>query len=82
MARFSLFARNASRHARRVALCRAIRKLLVDDYFCWTNVPVGPWACYPDLVVLHPPRGILVLEFKDWELTSLRSRGIYGLSKR
>lgn len=37
-------------------------KLLEDDYLCWYNVPIGPKVRYPDFVVLHPRRGVLVLE--------------------
>lgn len=50
-----------------------LEKLLEDDYLCWSNVPVGPKARYPDFVVLHPRRGILVLEVKDWKLTTVQS---------
>ncbi|AGA84657.1 NERD domain-containing protein [Stutzerimonas stutzeri] len=57
-------------------LAERLEKLLEDDYFCWSNVPVGPKARYPDFAVLHPPRGILVLKVK--ELASLQSMGIYG----
>lgn len=39
---------------------------LGDDYLCWYDVPVGPRYRHPDFVVLHPNRGILVLEVKDW----------------
>lgn len=46
-------------------------KLLEDDYLCWHNVPVGPRVRYPDFVVLHPRRGVLVLEVKDWRLTTI-----------
>ncbi|MCQ4286371.1 NERD domain-containing protein [Pseudomonas stutzeri] len=50
-----------------------LEKLLEDDYLCWSNVPVGPKARYPDFVVLHPRRGILVLEVKDWKLATIQS---------
>ncbi len=50
-----------------------LEKLLEDDYLCWSNVPVGPKARYPDFVVLHPKRGLLVLEVKDWKLATLQS---------
>ena len=46
-------------------------KLLEDDYLCWHNVPVGPRVRYPDFVALHPRRGVLVLEVKDWKLTTI-----------
>lgn len=48
-------------------------KLLEDDYLCWYNVPIGPKVRYPDFVVLHPRRGVLVLEVKDWKLSTIQS---------
>ncbi|MDL5367483.1 3'-5' exonuclease [Xanthomonas sp. NCPPB 2654] len=44
---------------------------LEDDYLCWYDVPVGPKHRHPDFVVLHPSRGFLVLEAKDWKLESI-----------
>ncbi|MBB5350269.1 hypothetical protein HNR46_000493 [Haloferula luteola] len=45
---------------------------LEDDYRVWFNVPVGKSRRYPDFVVLHPGRGLLVLEVKDWKAGDLR----------
>jgi len=45
---------------------------LEDDYLVWFNVPVGRTRRYPDYVVLHPRRGLLVLEVKDWKISDLR----------
>jgi len=45
--------------------------LLEDDYLCWYDVPVGPRQQHPDFLVLHPARGLLVLEVKDWKLDSI-----------
>ncbi|MEX2516760.1 MAG: NERD domain-containing protein/DEAD/DEAH box helicase [Gammaproteobacteria bacterium] len=39
---------------------------LEDDYLCWYDVPVGPRGIHPDFVVMHPRRGLLILEVKDW----------------
>ncbi|MHB1371618.1 MAG: nuclease-related domain-containing protein [Pseudomonadaceae bacterium] len=50
-----------------------LETLLEDDYLYWTNVPAGPKARYPDFVVLHPRRGILVLEVKNWKLAAIQS---------
>jgi hypothetical protein len=47
--------------------------LLEDDYLCWYDVPVGPRHQHPDFMVLHPRRGLLVLEVKDWKLDTLRN---------
>jgi len=44
---------------------------LEDDYLVWYDVPVGVKQRQPDFVVLHPRRGLLVLEVKDWKLDTL-----------
>ena len=36
------------------------------------NVPVGSPPHYPDFVILHPRRGLLILEVKDWKLATLQ----------
>lgn len=46
---------------------------LEDDYLCWYNAPVGSKALYPDFLILHPRRGLLVLELKDWHLDSIKA---------
>lgn len=46
--------------------------LLEDDYLCWYDVPVGPRHQHPDFLLLHPARGLLVLEVKDWKLDNIR----------
>jgi hypothetical protein len=56
---------------RRVA--ERLEDKLEDDYVCWFNVPVGPKQLQPDFIVLHPGRGFLVLEVKDWKFDTLRS---------
>lgn len=45
---------------------------LEDDYLCWYDVPVGPASLHPDFIVLHPRRGLIVLEVKDWKLNTLQ----------
>lgn len=40
---------------------------LDEDYLCWYDVPVGPHYRHPDFVLVHPSRGILILEVKDWK---------------
>ncbi len=54
---------------RRFAL--RIEDKLDEDYLCWYDVPVGPRQLHPDFVVLHPDRGFLVLEIKDWKLDTI-----------
>ena len=45
--------------------------LLEDDYLCWYDVPVGPKYRHPDFILLHPGRGLLILEVKDWRVDSI-----------
>lgn len=54
---------------RRFGTC--LLRLLEDDYRCWLDVPVGPKGLRPDFIILHPGRGILVLEVKDWKLPTI-----------
>lgn len=49
-----------------------LKHLLEDDYLCWFDVPVGPRHQHPDFVILHPRRGILILEAKDWRLDTIQ----------
>lgn len=67
---FNCCARRMTAGERRFAH-RALEKL-EDDYLCWYDVPVGPRALHPDFVVLHPRRGLLVLEVKDWKLETIK----------
>lgn len=52
---------------------RLLEAKLEDDYLCWYNVPIGPSRRHPDFVILHPQRGLLVLEVKDWRLSTIQS---------
>ncbi|KQO26857.1 DNA helicase II [Acidovorax sp. Leaf76] len=54
-------------------LAERLEQKLDDDYLLWHNVPIGPRQTYPDFVVLHPRRGLLVLETKDWHLETIRN---------
>ena len=49
-----------------------IEQKLDADYLAWYDVPVGPKHAHPDFVVLHPRRGLLILEVKDWRLDTIR----------
>ena len=44
---------------------------LEDDYLCWYDIPVGLRQRYTDFIILHPRRGLLLLEVKDWKLDSI-----------
>ena len=54
-------------------LAARLEQKLDDDYLLWFDVPVGPKQAYPDFVILHPRRGILILETKHWQLDTIRS---------
>ena len=62
---------------RRFGTC--LMRKLEDDYHVWVNVPVGPKQFRPDYVVLHPGRGILVLEVKDWKLPTIRAMSRFSV---
>jgi len=51
---------------------KRLETLLEDDYLCWFNIPIGPARHYPDFLILHPSRGLLLLEVKDWKLETIR----------
>lgn len=53
-------------------LAERLEKKLEDDWLCWFNIPVGPKALQPDFVLMHPRRGLLVLEVKDWKLETIQ----------
>jgi UvrD-like helicase C-terminal domain/Nuclease-related domain/AAA domain len=50
-----------------------LEQKLDSDYLAWYDVPVGPKQSHPDFVVLHPRRGLLILEVKDWRLETIRA---------
>jgi hypothetical protein len=53
-------------------LAERLEQKLDDDYMLWYDVPVGPKQTYPDFVVIHPRRGLLILETKDWRLETIQ----------
>lgn len=52
---------------------RRLEGLLEDDYRCWYDLPVGKRQRYADFIILHPLRGLLLLEVKDWKLETIHS---------
>nr|WP_298377560.1 3'-5' exonuclease [uncultured Halomonas sp.] len=50
-----------------------LESLLEEDYLVWYDIPLGRQRRYPDFIILHPGRGLLFLEVKDWKLDTLRS---------
>jgi len=53
-------------------LAERLEQKLDDDYLLWYDVPVGPKQSYPDFVLLHARRGLLILETKDWKLETIQ----------
>jgi hypothetical protein len=53
-------------------LAERLEQKLDGDYLIWYDVPVGPKQTHPDFVLIHPHRGILILETKDWRLDTIR----------
>ena len=56
-------------------LAERLEQKLGSNYLVWYDVPVGPKRLHPDFIVLHPRRGLLVLEVKDWKLDDIRQAG-------
>ncbi len=48
-------------------LAERLEQKLDADYLMWYDVPMGPRNAHPDFCVIHPRRGILILEVKDWK---------------
>jgi hypothetical protein len=53
-------------------LAERLEDKLDDDYLLWYDIPIGPQRIYPDFLVLHPRRGLLVLETKHWHIDTIR----------
>ncbi|MFT6654133.1 MAG: hypothetical protein ACJAWI_000893 [Marinomonas primoryensis] len=53
-------------------VARRLIALLEDDYIIWYDIPVGKKRRYPDFIILHPSRGLLFLEVKDWKTETLK----------
>ncbi len=53
-------------------VARRLRDLLEDDYLVWYDIPIGKQRRYPDFIILHPGRGLLFLEVKDWKPDTLK----------
>ncbi|HET7267405.1 MAG TPA: NERD domain-containing protein/DEAD/DEAH box helicase [Oleiagrimonas sp.] len=53
-------------------VARRLEQKLEDDYLIWYDVPIGLKQRHPDFVIVHPGRGLLVLEVKDWKPDTIR----------
>ena len=51
---------------------RRLMSHLEDDYLCWYETGIGYRPRYTDFVILHPMRGLLLLEVKDWRLDTIQ----------
>ncbi|MBI2386228.1 MAG: NERD domain-containing protein [Elusimicrobia bacterium] len=54
-------------------LAQRLEDKLEDDYLCWYDVSIGHRTLHPDFVIFHPGRGLLVLEVKDWKISTIQS---------
>ena len=54
---------------------RMLELHLESDYLCWFEIPIGKGKQrrYSDFIILHPGRGLLLLEVKDWKLETIHS---------
>ncbi len=52
-------------------LYQRLKAKLSPQSWVWYDQPVGEQKLRPDFIVLHPERGLLVLEVKDWTDKSL-----------
>ena len=54
-------------------LAERLKDFLEDNSFIWHNLRMGPRGRHPDFVIVHPAKGLLVLEVKDWRLDTIAS---------
>jgi hypothetical protein len=54
-------------------LAERLKDFLEDHSYIWHNLPMGPRGRHPDFVIVHPAKGLLVLEVKDWRLDTIAS---------
>jgi hypothetical protein len=53
-------------------LARTLEALLEDDYLVWFDLPPTKARRYPDFMLMHPARGLLFLDVRDWKTEQLR----------
>lgn len=53
-------------------LTERLQDKLEDDYLVWYDAPIGRKRLHPDFIILHPSRGLFVLEVKDWKLSTIQ----------
>lgn len=52
---------------------RRLEQFLEDDYQCWYDLAIGQRQRYADFIIVHPARGVLLLEVKDWQLETIQA---------
>jgi hypothetical protein len=61
-------------------VARRLESLLEEDYLVWYDIPIGKKRRYTDFIILHPSRGLLFLEAKEWKLDTLKKVSKTGVS--
>jgi len=59
---------------------RRLEALPEDDYLVWYDIPIGKNRRYPDFIILHPSRGLLFLEVKDWKPSTVKAIDKFDVS--
>jgi len=54
-----------------------LHKQLDNNCVVWYDIPQGKKRRYPDFIILHPSRGLLFLEVKDWSLKTINTINPY-----
>ena len=54
-------------------LAERLKDFLEENTVVWHNLPMGPRGRHPDFVIVHPSKGLLVLEVKDWRMDTIVS---------
>ncbi|MEJ0086401.1 MAG: NERD domain-containing protein [Pseudomonadota bacterium] len=54
-------------------LAERLKDFLEENAYIWHNLPMGPRGRHPDFVIVHPAKGALVLEVKDWRMDTIAS---------
>ena len=54
-------------------LAERLKDFLEENSYIWHNLPMGPRGRHPDFVIVHPAKGLLVLEVKDWRMDTIAS---------
>ena len=52
-------------------IARRLAASLEDDCRVWYDIFIRKGRHYPDFIILHPSRGLLILEVKDWNLSNI-----------